>query len=150
MKLLPPPVKSSTSDISPEEQILPISLVIYFDEAHSLTSPSNRLPKHKSHFDMMLSCLEDMRSRDLHIFTIFLSTNFHLWQLAPAPAFATSARMTVTDAFIQAPITELPFDCFRKLPVAQDFRSLSSVELLTSFGRPLYVVHLITLFMDID
>ena len=86
-----------------------------------------------------------MRTEALPIFSIFLSTNSDLQKLAPPTVFATSAQITDPDAYAQAPITELPFDCFHKFPKVENFESLSSMGFLMSFGRPLYVVHSVTL-----
>ena len=150
IELLPQPLApTSTRNTHAEEGILPIQLVIYFDEAHTLLRPFHKYEAQNrtTWYAVMLSCLEDMRAAALPIFSIFLSTTPRLRQLAPP---ATSARVTNPEAFTQAPITELPFDCFHKLPKVENFQSLSSVEFLTSFGRPLYVVHSVTsVFVDI-
>ena len=95
---------------------------MYFDEAHSLLTPfymvhNSQHPK--TLYDVMLLCLEDMRTEALPIFLIFLSTNSDLQKLAPPAVFAMSAQMMDPDAYAQAPITELPFDCFCTLPTEQ-------------------------------
>src|SRR5260370_26252184 len=149
IKLLPPPlVPSSKPNTHAKKRNSPFQLVMYFDEAHSLLTPfytQHKPDRPQTRYDVMLSCLEDMRTKTLPIFSIFLSTNSDLRKLAPPAVFATSARMTDPDAYAQAPITELPFDCFRSFPKIENFESLSSVGFLTSFGRPLYVVHSVTL-----
>ena len=154
IQLLPsPPAPSAKPNTYAKERIFPIQLVIYFDEAHSLLTPfyTEHDPQRlKTRYDVMLSCLEDMRTEILPIFSIFLSTNSGLRKLAPSAVFARSAQMTDPDAYAQAPITELPFDCFRKFPEVENFESLSSVEFLTSFGRPLYVCSSLRNFIFVD
>lgn len=132
-------------------------IIIYFDEAHVLTSrtpqsaptphqtgltmlpPSEPEAVHsKSFYDILLSVLNDLRQRQL--FAVFLSTSSHIGQFAPPPALLRSARATDSKAW-KAPITEVPFDCGPKLPISlreQLFTAqVSTIDFMAQFGRPL-------------
>ncbi|KAF8329829.1 uncharacterized protein EI90DRAFT_3125086 [Cantharellus anzutake] len=135
VRLFPLEDQGSVPDSEAVDEKPGIRVFLYFDEAHSLTDPW--IP-HRSRYDKMLSCLEDLRTREIPVFTIFLTTSSHFENLAPAPGPRRSARMTSEDSLLQAPIMELPFDCFRKAPVIKDFDSLSSAEVLSCCGRPLW------------
>jgi hypothetical protein len=115
-----------------------VKVVIYVDEAHSLTdvkAPPN--VDDKSLYDVLCSALSFFVESPL--FVIFLSTNSNLSKLSPAPAWARSARARQVDA-MQSPITETPFDCAPRLlikPHTLKLENLNSVEFLSQFGRPL-------------
>ncbi|KAF8329825.1 uncharacterized protein EI90DRAFT_3062127 [Cantharellus anzutake] len=135
VRLFPLDNQGSVLDSEAVDEKPSIRVFLYFDEAHSLKDP---WVPHRSRYDKMLSCLEDLRTREIPVFTIFLTTSSHFENLAPAPGHRRSARMTSEDSLLQAPITELPFDCFRNAPMIKGFDSLSSAEVLSCCGRPLW------------
>lgn len=114
--------------------------MIYFDEAHTLTNyPTD--PKDlngKDLYDCLLSCL--VHFIDQSLFTIFLSTNSSLSNLAPPSRDAKSARARDASKNLQAPITETPFDCYPGFLVQPDtlsWRDVSTIQFMAKFGRPL-------------
>ncbi|EJD35822.1 hypothetical protein AURDEDRAFT_175096 [Auricularia subglabra TFB-10046 SS5] len=138
------------SAASPELLVL-----LSFDEAQGLTASAlqplttgSSVPPHsdpvvsplrpKSAYDIILSVLDDMRTQ---VAGLFLSTSTKIGQFAPPAALAPSARQ-VDSKRLQAPITELPFDCFldRPLKVGSPelaLDNLSSVSFMAKFGRAL-------------
>jgi hypothetical protein len=82
-----------------------IKLIIYFDEAHSLTKavPEN---DEKTLHDFLCSCLNQLLA--FPVFYIFLSTNASLTKYAPPRPLAPSARIRRGTAKTHAPITEHP------------------------------------------
>ncbi|EJD41052.1 hypothetical protein AURDEDRAFT_169837 [Auricularia subglabra TFB-10046 SS5] len=131
-------------------------VLLSFDEAQDLTQPNLHytLPgavspvasddpissplRAKSAYDMILSVLNDVRAQAMGL---FLSTSTKIGQFAPPAALASSARQTKSKR-LQAPITELPFDCYvtdEPLPlVGLKDEGLSSISFLARFGRPLW------------
>ena len=75
------------------------------------------------------------------IFTVFLSTNSSLSNLAPPSRQAKSSRARNASEYVQA-ITEVPFDCspgFYVEPDTLTWQDVSKiqVEFMAQFGRPL-------------
>ncbi|KAF8573296.1 hypothetical protein K439DRAFT_1375811, partial [Ramaria rubella] len=120
----------------------PVKLVIYFDEAHVLaadTKPLTTNPDDKYLYDILCSCFNYFLGRS--IFFIFLSTNTSIDVFAPSSSLARSARMRDNIDTLQAPITEVPFDCAPESPVQPYCHKLDhvcSVEFMSKFGRPLF------------
>ncbi|KZV93140.1 hypothetical protein EXIGLDRAFT_717556 [Exidia glandulosa HHB12029] len=117
-------------------------VVAYFDEAHILATEKPKEPSRpfRNLYAHLLSVLNDLRERDF--FTIFLSTSSHLQQFAPPGRLAPSARY-VHSTLLQAPITELPFDCGPDLPVyvgkdGIESSKISEPYFLAQYGRPLF------------
>jgi hypothetical protein len=128
------------SCINSPEPMRPSPLVVmYFDEAQVLSemkAPPN--PDDKSLLDVLSSVIDQIRTCPL--IAIYLSTNSHLFSLAPGGQFARSARARENWEKLQAPITETPFDCAPGLFVQRKTLSLSqisSIEFMSKFGRPL-------------
>jgi hypothetical protein len=112
-----------------------IKVIMYFDEYHTLSGP---VRSGKTVYDFLCSAFDDLVS--LPLFVIFLSTNSHVRQDAPMPIFARSARARASPATLQAPITEVPFDCSPELPIAAGTLKLadvSTIPFMARFGRPL-------------
>jgi hypothetical protein len=112
---------------------------MYFDESHTLSDkPASNDPNDKSLMDVLCTAVDHLRSKPF--FVIFLSTNSHLHSLAPSRRFAKSARAREHWESLQAPITEVAFDCSPKLNIDPDILTLedtSSLEFMAQFGRPL-------------
>ncbi|KAF8903072.1 hypothetical protein CPB84DRAFT_1845911 [Gymnopilus junonius] len=116
-----------------------IKVIVYFDEAHSLTKETPRTGDGKTLYDYLCSCLNEFLG--LPMFAIFLSTNSSLAQFAAPPAFAKSARIRQGAAVTHAPITETPFDCypdFKVKPGELTVKDISEIKFMAKFGRPLF------------
>jgi hypothetical protein len=110
-------------------------IVVYFDESHVLSMDTNF---GKTQYDHLAKALNRLVAKP--IFTIFLSTNSHINQLAPSPGMEKSARARNDPLVLQAPITELPFDCSPEFPLQPGMLSLaetSKIGFMAQFGRPL-------------
>jgi hypothetical protein len=115
-----------------------VKLVIYFDEAHSLTKGTPPNDDEKTRYDFLCSCLN--RFLAYPVFTIFLSTNSSLAEFATPRALARSARIRGGLAVTHAPITETPFDCDGDLmvrPGELKMKDISIISFMARFGRPL-------------
>jgi hypothetical protein len=115
-----------------------IMIVIYFDEAHSLTGQKARTDDEKSLYDHLCSCFNRFLASP--IFIIFLSTNSSLVEFAAPRALAKSARIRGGNAVTNPPITETPFDCmpgFMLEPGELNIRDISKISFMAKFGRPL-------------
>ena len=116
-----------------------IKVVMYFDESHALSDkPASSDIDGKSLMDVLCAAIDYLRSRPF--FVIFLSTNSHLHRIAPSGRHARSARAREHWDALQAPITEVAFDCAPNLNVKPDELTLeetSSLEFMAQFSRPL-------------
>jgi hypothetical protein len=115
-----------------------IEIVMYFDEAHSLTALKPKNENEKTLYDVFCSVLNTFLRYP--VFVIFLSTNSDLAELATPRSLAQSARIRDGRATIHAPITETPFDCYPDMlirPVTMSFVETTTVEYMAKFGRPL-------------
>lgn len=113
------------------------TLVMYFDEAHALTLPVDNWGTSKTPYDALCSAINHFQPK--LFFCLFLSTASKLYQFAPPSKAARSSRMAMARA-VQAPITEVPFDCSPKFPIQQNVLKLEDVakiEFMAQFGRPL-------------
>ncbi|KAF8519711.1 hypothetical protein JB92DRAFT_2897710 [Gautieria morchelliformis] len=117
-----------------------VKLMFYFDEASTLTrgkAPSN--PDNKNLYDILCSCFNTFRTYPL--FVIFLSTSSHIEALAPSGPLANSARARINADGLQAPITEVAFDCHKDFPIKSHqytLQEVSDVAFMAKFGRPLF------------
>ncbi|KAF8490901.1 hypothetical protein JB92DRAFT_1290866 [Gautieria morchelliformis] len=105
-----------------------VKLMFYFDEADN-----------KNICDILCSCFEIFRAYPL--FVIFLSTSFHMEALAPSGPLANSARAWINADGLQAPITEVVFDCHKDFPIKSHqytLQEVSDVAFMAKFGRPLF------------
>lgn len=115
---------------------------MYFDEAHTLTASDAKSEEGKSHYEILLSTLEDIRLHTNNILTLFLSTVSHMPRLAPRRAVVNSSRVSQPRYELASPITEVPFDCGPKIPIKPneyDAEEVAKIEFMANFGRPLYV-----------
>jgi hypothetical protein len=116
-----------------------VELMLYFDEAHVLSDrkiPDD--PDGKDMYDVLCSCFNAFLPKP--IFVIYLSTTSNISQLSPAgPAARSSRARAIVDA-LQAPITEVPFDCSPAFPIKSGCLSLQDVcevKFMAQFGRPM-------------
>jgi hypothetical protein len=110
-------------------------IVMYFDESHVLSEKSASFDRDhkKSLMDVLCAAVNHLRSRPF--FVIFLSTNSHLHSLAPSGHFAKSAQAREHWESLQAPITEVPFDCTPNLDVDADVMTLADTSTLEFMAR---------------
>jgi hypothetical protein len=119
-----------------------LTVLMYVDEVDTLAvAQADRDPNTnlllKSPLDHLLSVVDEFREQP--IFTILLSTQSHLQQMAPSRESMRSSRSADSLQNQPAPITETPFDLFpERIPhLALDLRTLSDPGFLSLFGRPL-------------
>ena len=116
-----------------------VKLMLYFDEAHVLAR--NKVtgdPEGKDTYDVLCSCFNFFLS--FPIFVIFLSTSSNISQLAPSGPLSRSARARNNADALQAPVTEIPFDCspiFPIIPGKLGLDDVCRVEFMAQFGRPM-------------
>jgi len=117
----------------------PVKLMLYFDEPHVLAGrrvPND--PDGKDTYDVLCSCFNFFLSSP--IFVIYLSTSSNISQLAPSGPLARSARARDNADALQAPVTEIPFDCspiFPIIPGKLGLDDVCKVEFMAQFGRPM-------------
>lgn len=123
-------------------------IVLAFDESHILhkvLDTSEITVPHNTRYTTLCWAL-DLLGDTKGVFSLFLSTNSHLAKFAPIPSLFPSARLNANAAnHLQAPYTELPFDCFPTGPIASQALSLletNALSHLCQFGRPLSVFRL--------
>jgi hypothetical protein len=116
-----------------------VKLMLYFDEAHVFANrkvPED--PEGKDTYDVLCSCFNFFLSSP--IFVIYLSTSSNISQLAPSGSLARSARARDNADALQAPVTEIPFDCspiFPIVPGELGLEDVCKVEFMAQFGRPM-------------
>jgi hypothetical protein len=116
-----------------------VELMLYFDEAHVLSDrkiPND--PDGKDMYDVLCSCFNAFLPKP--IFVIYLSTTSNIGQLPPARPAARSSRAQANADALQAPITEVPFDCSPAFPIKSGCLSLQDVcevKFMAQFGRPM-------------
>lgn len=112
-------------------------LVMYFDEAHVLTTkPAGKTLR--TLYNALCSALSHFYQQSL--FVIFLSATSQLYGFAPPTKGIRLAHALSASASIQAPITEVPFDCFLGFLICQNelkLAQLSDIGFMAWFGRPL-------------
>ncbi|QRV99088.1 hypothetical protein RhiJN_27107 [Ceratobasidium sp. AG-Ba] len=123
----------------------PVRLLIYFDEAHTLTKYSPIQDGKQSYTAYQLLCrvLNNLRGYDL--FGVFISTNSRLSRsvFTPPQRVHPSARVIEVDANpVQVPFVELAFDLAGDTPLlkegAHSVREVCRPAFMVRFGRPLY------------
>lgn len=113
--------------------------MLYFDEAHLLSDrkiPND--PDGKDMYDVLCSCFNAFLPSP--IFVAYLSTSPNLSRLAPAGPAARSGRTRANGDALQAPITEVPFDCSPIFPITPGrlrLEEVHKVEFMAQFGRPM-------------
>ena len=89
----------------------------------------------------MMSCARASISFCPHrYFVIYLSTSSNIRQLAPSGPLAGSARARDNADALQAPVTEIPFDCspiFPIIPGKLGLDDVCKIEFMAQFGRPM-------------
>ncbi|PCH39715.1 hypothetical protein WOLCODRAFT_97721 [Wolfiporia cocos MD-104 SS10] len=130
-----------------------LDLVVYFDEAQTLAksmlqtqeesaAQDDTQNRPRSRYDALLSALN--RIRHLTLFAVTLSTNSSLHELAASLAMHASMRLhQVEYNSLQAPYTELPFDCLLNgkhlIEAGQcTLKDTCQVSFISRFGRPLW------------
>lgn len=118
-------------------------IVLYFDESHVLhkaLDPLETKTPRSTRYTTLCWAL-NLMANTKGVFYLFLSTNSHLVKFAPIPSLFPSARLNAEDAdHLQAPYTELPFDCCDSLPIRSgtlDLAQSNELAHLCQFGRPL-------------
>lgn len=130
----------------------PVLIVVSFDDAQVLTRMELETPSSvasastvllgsaampRTRHSVLLSVLNDLRENQ--IFALFPATSSHMGQFAPPRDLPSGARQSHSER-LEAPITELPFDCGPLLPVQVGslyLKDVSSVYFMAQFGRPL-------------
>ncbi|KAL6303725.1 hypothetical protein BKA93DRAFT_786438 [Sparassis latifolia] len=120
-----------------------LRIVLYFDEAHSL---SDAYIGETNRYDALCSALNQLRT--LPIFCITLSTNSNLTKFSPPQKRHHSARVVegLSDP-LQPPYTELPFDCLPEgKPILgtkeKTLAEVADIGFMAMFGRPLWSAQL--------
>ena len=115
-----------------------IPMVIYIDEAHELT----RSCRGRTRLEIMSSVMSEFCNKELFFLLLSTQPSF-LAPIREALAASKWARWTMG---APAPITETPFDCFWDDPIksgALHMKDLSTLEYVTKWGRPLYVIYVL-------
>ena len=116
-----------------------VRLVIYVDEAHELGSITSNDVTRLHVLSRCFDRLNEFEDKSLYFVGIYLSTNSKMGMLAPAAAWFASARARSPQANLQAPITEVPFDCHpdKVKPNSLTCADVETLEFIARFGRPL-------------
>ena len=120
-------------------------VILSFDEVHTLTERDNS--NSWSRFGEIRRAIRGLQKESL--FTLFLSTSGSLFSVTPTPKSDWSARMMHTGD-VMLPFYELGFDQFAVRENFSQTVSLSqvtSVERLSSYGRPLCVLHVHSIWL---
>lgn len=114
-----------------------VEIVFAFDEVHTLAEErTNTIEMTKLRIDHLNSAMNVfLRSP---IFFVVLSTQSDLRVLAPPAHLARSSRLFNGHGLVQAPLTEVPFDCFCTIDVSKlELNMLHDPIFMSIFGRPL-------------
>jgi hypothetical protein len=121
-----------------------VAAIVYFDEAHTLQSPSGNGTMMRSPYFTLMSALN--RLVNLPIFFIFLSTNSSLHAFAPRDAHYPSLRVRVAGQKLIPPFFELPYDTFCHgftKDLQRDgeltLNGVCEIGQIAKFGRPMCV-----------
>ena len=126
--------KAPTSDVR---------ILMYFDEAHSLSNVAvHEDPAGRNYYDALCLALSILWRCPL--FAIALSTNSNLSRFSPPKRAHPSNRIHKGKDTLQAPYTELLFDCLENgqsfiLPGEMTLAQVAEVGFMVKFGRPLLV-----------
>lgn len=119
-----------------------ISILMYFDEAHTLNVPSmSQQQSSLSHHHLLTKSLNKFNS--FPIFSVFLSTNSNMSILSPPQRQHPSIRVsTNSNDSLQTPYTELPFDCSPDIKLAfkrgtMKIDEVNKFDWMCRFGRAL-------------
>jgi hypothetical protein len=120
-----------------------VQILLYFDEAHCLSHVTvHEDPGGRSYYDALCSTLTLLLNCQL--FAIMLSTNSNLSRFSPTQRAHHSARVHKEKDTLQAPYTELLFDCLEAghpfiHPGEMKLAQVAEVGFMVKFGRPLSV-----------
>ncbi|KAH9942801.1 hypothetical protein B0H21DRAFT_823927 [Amylocystis lapponica] len=123
---------------NPEETTDTVKLVLYFDEAHTLSII--RGARRKVLYEVLCSVLDILCSQCPAIFALFLSTNISLTRFAPMPIMAASGPAQPNWLRPLMSLTGAPFDCSHAFPIQWSelkYHDLCSLNFIAQFGRPL-------------
>jgi hypothetical protein len=112
-----------------------VRVIMYFDEAHSLSERDEGFL-----YNTLCTALADITLPQ--VFSIMLSTNSSLPELSPARSVHPSARVSGPEDPMQAPWTEMVFDCVKPgehiiRPNQYSLAEIAKVDFMIKFGRPL-------------
>jgi hypothetical protein len=113
---------------------MPVEVVIYFDEAHTLLEDLLVDGANKNFFDIF--CWVATLCCEFPVFFIFISTRPLVPKLLTSESRGTISYANVS---LNVPIIETPFDCYpKKVPKGQlSLDETTSIDFLARFGRPL-------------
>ena len=113
-----------------------VEVVIYFDEAHTLTEVLE-YERQESLYDIFYWVTAFCHTEP--VFFIFLSTEPSLAKFPASEDEANSARIARKSIDLNIPITETPFDCYPGTVGKGQLllKDITSVMFLARFGRPL-------------
>ena len=115
-----------------------VTILLSFDEAHTLTKPLKNTPSWSPHFSAR-SALRSLRHQP--IFAVFLSTTGRFYKFVPAAADDPSRRRIQTVQLRHhTPICGLGYDLMARGFVVEGKRSLDEYatdKSMSRFGRPL-------------
>ncbi|KAI6101678.1 hypothetical protein EDD17DRAFT_1786370 [Pisolithus thermaeus] len=115
-----------------------VRILLYFDEAHELGHAIPDDKQKKTLRDVVCSTLSYFQTSS--VFTLFLSTQSSMGHFTSSTEMTQSAWQP-NAKHLQAPFTEMPFDCHPTFPLKPgDFNlaQLQDLEFLARFGRPLF------------
>lgn len=141
-------IRSKSSAPTPPGRQHDVTLVLYFDESHNLTTDKTWMKDATAKvvygpwtaYETLCKCLDGFAKEDL--FNIFLSTSSNLSTYSPSQQYAWSARArnAPVDTF-QAPFVELPFDQWSEPTLVHENKhsrkEVARSEFMVRFGRPL-------------
>jgi hypothetical protein len=112
-----------------------VRVIMYFDEAHSLSERDNGIL-----YKTLCTALADITFPQ--VFSIMLSTNSSLLESHPAQIVHPSAWVNADEDPMQAPWTEIVFDCMKPgehiiRPNQYSLAEIAEVDFMIKFGRPL-------------
>jgi hypothetical protein len=112
-----------------------VRVIMYFDEAHSLSERDNGIL-----YKTLCMALANITLPQ--VFSIMLSTNSSLPDLSPAQSVHPSGRVSGEEDPMQAPWTEMAFDCMDPgehiiRPNQYSLAEIAEVDFMIKFGRPL-------------
>ncbi|KZT03296.1 uncharacterized protein LAESUDRAFT_684107 [Laetiporus sulphureus 93-53] len=121
-----------------------LRIIVYFDEAHTLTNAVVHIKDAPSRTRYQALCSAINHLRDLPLFAITLSTNSKLSAFSPPKKAHPSSRVQdVKEDPLQAPYTELMFDCLTDgrpflRPGELTLEQVCETQFICKFGRPLW------------
>ncbi|KAH8096910.1 hypothetical protein BXZ70DRAFT_945159, partial [Cristinia sonorae] len=121
-----------------------VKILIYVDEAHTLTEHGKNKDNTESGYNALCAALDAIVQFD--VLTLFLSTSSELSTLSPSQGEHPSMRVrTIGLACLNPPIVELPFDAWRgpngeSIVRENQFKltDACTLEVMSRFGRVLF------------